>query len=382
MKHGLIHLERVEWERHAAGFADHNYRQGWAYSFAAAHRVGATSEHVAIVADGAVRAIVDVRVRSLPLVGGGVAYINGGPLVRSTSEQIAQHTDRLHEAIRALHIEYVRRRGMVLRVLGTLGEPTWNAIQTSAWREAGFQPTTMAAAYRTIVVPLRDVSGAARSTSEIRAALAQKWRNCLNKAERQGIRVTTHRDVSAMSRFTSLYDEFVVRKGVHANHDAAFFLEVQREACAADDAAAERLTVRFAEREGNLLAGHVSSTLGDTTVYLLGATSPAGLTCNAAYLLQWDTMSQGCELGVTHYDLGGIDPDANPGVFHFKEGMRGLDLTAPGPFEATPRGLRGKVSVSSEKLYRSWRERAKPRDAKGIMPPVQARVHPSPASSD
>lgn len=385
---GLIHLDRPAWERNLAAFADANYRQAWEYGHAAAAHVGAASEHVALVRDSAVRGMADVRVKALPVVGGvvggGVAYVNGGPLVRRVGEGINEHRVRLRETVAALHAEYVKRRGMVLRAVGTIGDAGWNTAQDEVWRETGFVATTMAAAYRTMMVPLRDEAGNPKTIETIRAGLAQKWRNCLNKAEKQGVTVTVSRDVESMRRFAALYDEFVVRKGIHANHDAAFFLKVQ-EACegtgdengephsesgatrsgatrgAVRSAAA--LTIRLAERDGQLLAGHVASAMGDTCVYLLGATSPAGLTCNAAYLLQWDTIKVSHAAGLAWYDLGGIDPESNPGVFHFKDGMRGADVTAPGPYEAAGAGLRGMMSASSEKLYRTWRERKRKRNA-------------------
>lgn len=367
MKDGLVQLDQSAWEREAAMFADHNYRQAWHYGIAAAGHVGAASEYVACVRDGVVRGMANVRVKALPVVGGGVAYVNGGPLARRAGEGANQQRERLRETIAALHAEYVKRRGMVLRVVGTIGESAWNAVQDEAWREAGFTPTTMAAKYRTMIVSLRDEHGVTKPIESVRAALMQKWRNCLNKAERQGVTVRVARDVESMQRFTALYDEFVVRKGVHANHDATFFLNVQEAACGVEkrhcsgELCHEMLTIRLAERNGELLAGHVSSTLGDTCVYLLGATSPAGLTCNAAYLLQWGTIRASHEAGLAWYDLGGIDPDTNPGVFHFKEGMRGADVTAPGPFEAAGAGIRGMVSASSEKLYRTWRDKKKSR---------------------
>jgi lipid II:glycine glycyltransferase (peptidoglycan interpeptide bridge formation enzyme) len=39
------------------------------------------------------------------------------------------------------------------------------------------------------------------------------------------------------------------------------------------------------------------------------------------------------EHGFKYYDLGGIDPDINPGVYHFKKGLSGDDVTRLPPFE-------------------------------------------------
>jgi lipid II:glycine glycyltransferase (peptidoglycan interpeptide bridge formation enzyme) len=68
-------------------------------------------------------------------------------------------------------------------------------------------------------------------------------------------------------------------------------------------------------------------------IYLLGATSEAGLNSKGAYLLQWSMIKWLKENGFKYYDLGGIDPDRNPGVYHFKKGVSGDDVTRLAPFE-------------------------------------------------
>src|SRR5262249_27111087 len=156
--------------------------------------------------------------------------------------------------------------------------------------------------------------------------LAQKWRNCLNNAERQGTEVTVHDD--GLFLFAELYGAFADRKGLRVNHDARFYAAVQAGLTGQD-----RLVVQLAPRDGVMIAGHGSSMVGDTCVYLLGATAPEGLRTKAAYLLQWNTIRLAKERGLRVYDLGGIDPESNPGVFHFKNGIGGVDRTAPGPYE-------------------------------------------------
>lgn len=338
----LIQLAETAWTQATRRFLDHNYRQTWSHGIHAAERIGAASEHVGLVRGHDPIALADVRIKSLPLIG-GIAYINGGPVVRHRDS--ADHQGVLAEMLDVLRAEYVTRRGMVLRVIGTLGDDAWNAAQESAFRAAGFAPTSAAQAYRTMLVR---VDGPLEKT---RAALAQKWRNCLNNAEKQGTTVTVSDDHRSLQRFTDLYEEFVGRKGLHVNHDAAFFARVQEGLDGPD-----RMIVQLAEREGQLIAGHLSAMNGDTCVYLLGATAPAALKVKAAYLLQWNAIRMAHERGLAWYDLGGVDPNENPGVFHFKEGMSGIDRTAPGPYEAAPRGIRGRMALSSERIYRRLRD--------------------------
>jgi lipid II:glycine glycyltransferase (peptidoglycan interpeptide bridge formation enzyme) len=78
----------------------------------------------------------------------------------------------------------------------------------------------------------------------------------------------------------------------------------------------------------------VCSALGNTGIYLLGATTGNGLQVKAAYLLQWTMMKWLKDNGLRYYDLGGIDPELNPGVYHFKSGLSGRDVTRIAPLES------------------------------------------------
>jgi lipid II:glycine glycyltransferase (peptidoglycan interpeptide bridge formation enzyme) len=51
-----------------------------------------------------------------------------------------------------------------------------------------------------------------------------------------------------------------------------------------------------------------------------------------AYLLQWRMIEWAKGRDATRYDLGGINPESNPGVHHFKAGMGGKDLLYLQPF--------------------------------------------------
>lgn len=308
-----------------------------------ARRRGARAEHVVIRSGGEVLGAADVRIKRLPLLG-GIAYISGGPIHRRGG---AGDLDRLSACLGELRREYVQQRLLVLRITcpARLAERSDDVQET--FRSEGFEPTSRAPAYRTILVDL------SRSVDELRAGLAQKWRNCLNKAQRSALRVRVGTDDSIFAEFHTLFDRFVTRKGFRTDLDAAFYRQLQGTLDGR-----EVLRVTLAEYEGTVVAGQISSMLGDTCVYLLGATSDVGLKHNAGYALQWHTMNYAKELGLRVYDLGGIDPGQNPGVYHFKQGIGGLEVTAPGPFELAPRSLAGPLALGAERglqAIQKWR---------------------------
>jgi hypothetical protein len=332
-------IDREEWTELARGFLDYNYRQNWAYGQHAAARVGATSENVGIFRGEEAIALANVRVKRVPVIGGGVAFISGGPLVNRGDEQGVR--ERLSQALLVLRDEYVTRRGMMLRILGTLGDEQSCASQRAAYERLGFGPFHGPGAYRTMVLDLSADEG------QIRKNLAQKWRNCLNNAERQGIHIKVATDEAAVATFEGIFGAFVDRKKFTVGLSPDFFRQVQAEL-----AEHERLVVQLAELNGEVVAGHMSSMLGNTCVYLLGATLEAGLKTKAAYLLQWNTILQARQRGMRWYDLGGIDANANPGVYHFKAGIGGCEWCAPGPFQFNPIGPRAVLAASGERLYR------------------------------
>ena len=99
-------------------------------------------------------------------------------------------------------------------------------------------------------------------------------------------------------------------------------------------APAERLRIFICLKDGAPVSGLVASKIGGTGIYLLGATNDVGMLHKGSYLLQWRVIEWLREEGADAYDLGGIDPQLNPGVYHFKAGLGGVDALLAGTFDA------------------------------------------------
>ena len=128
----------------------------------------------------------------------------------------------------------------------------------------------------------------------------------------------------------------------------------------------QRFTVILAEHDGAVCGMNVVSALGDTMVGIIGATTYEGAKRYAAYLLEWAAMELAHHSGQVRYDMGGIDPDDNPGGYDFKRGTRGDDLTGAGPAECKPAGFRAAVAEHGERVYRAIRRAAKNRAAGAV----------------
>ena len=228
--------------------------------------------------------------------------------------------------------------------MAPVGSGDWSDSQAAVFSEVGFAASSAAMSYRTFLL---DIS---KRPEEIRRNLAQKWRNCLNQSEKRGLIVRNGTSPDLFREFCDLFARFAERKPFEVDLAPPFYLAVHLQLAESD-----RFHISLAETEGKVVAGHVASFLGDTCVYLLGASSDEGLQTKASYLLQWQVIQLAHEKGFQWYDLGGIDPVKNPGVYHFKSGLGGKDVTALGPLECPATGLRRTAVHWSERAYRLLR---------------------------
>ena len=98
------------------------------------------------------------------------------------------------------------------------------------------------------------------------------------------------------------------------------------------------------------LSAMVTSVIGKTGIYLLGGTSKKGLELSSSYLLQWEVIKWMKAHGLTQYDLGGIDKEENPGVYTFKSGMGGEEISYLSGLEASENWLSKLILKVAEKV--------------------------------
>jgi hypothetical protein len=340
----------LQWPAIARAFPQYSLQQSPAYSLELARRRGALCEFVYLtdVQDpDHIVAAASVRVRSLPVRGAGLAYISNGPLL-SWGIGDPQSLTTLDAFLVAAVGEYVDRRQLSLRMaLPTVPSGMARSV-ADVFLSHGFGIAASRKPYRTLLVDL------ARAEDEIRAGLGHKWRNQLNASLRQPPAVEFTSGPGALARFSPLLAETSQRKGFRPELDASFFDSVQQVA-----GAEERMLVATAVKNEQDVAGVVASILGDTAVYVLGATTVEGMKSKASYALHWQVMLTARERGCRWYDLGGIDHENNPGVHHFKAGFGGAEVVAPGPFERRPTGVAGLISRIVDESYtrvKRWRQ--------------------------
>ena len=339
-----------QWHQVLETFADASVYQTRAYG--AVHWSAGQLSHLTLQRGGETVAMVQVRILRLPLVKNGIAYVRWGPLHRRQPQGFDEET--LKRITAALKEEYVERRGLMLRVLPPVFEsdPFAESLK-SAWSALGLKRNEQARSYRTIRLDL------ARSLEELRKGLNAKWRNKLNGAERNGLSITEGADAEFYSKFVAVYREMMARKNFETTVDVAEFQRIQEGL-----PGGLKMQVFLCEREGRVLNALVVSAIGDTAIYLLGATSDEGLKLKGAYLLQWRGIQWLKERGCCWYDLGGINAAQNPGVFEFKSGFGGQETEQLGTFEMSASRTSALCVRTGERLQALVRRLRSRRDRK------------------
>jgi hypothetical protein len=315
-------LTKAEWDGLAPEFLDLSYRQCGSYAETAAENAKASSEFVAMIRADTAVGLSNVRIKQIPLLPFGIAYVHHGPLCQRRS---ADSADLFGDCLDTLRREYVERRRLMLRVVPPIIAGPLLETRVTCLRARGFRRSRYQELQETFIVDL------APSLTEIRKKFNAKWRSDLSKSEKSNLEITKSTELADFDRFEPLLLNLIHEKGFISARDTAFFRRVQARA-----QVYERMVVHLAWHEGELVAGHLGSFAGDTAVYLLGASTSKGRNLRASYLLQWAVIEHAKLAGNSHYDLGGINQAANPDVFRFKKRLNGRHVIEVGPHDLAP----------------------------------------------
>jgi hypothetical protein len=301
-------------------FDDANLYQTWSYG---AVRWGRKNlSHLVLRRCGEAVGMAQLRIVR-PVIGRfGMAYLRWGPLCERRGEPLDSEVFRAMAV--ALEEEYVRRRRLMLRILPNAFAGSRRA-GLFASEFAGFkrEPLTSTNAYRTFVIDLSP------TLDDLRRNLDKKWRNRLNQSDKKNLKVVVGNGPDEYRTFRRLYCEMKKRKNFESTVDVDEFANIQN-----DLPESQRMRILICEDGTGPVAALVASAIGDSAVYVLGATGNDALNTRGAYLLQWTLIKWLKENGFKWYDLGGIDPESNPGVYHFKKGLSGKDVCQINPLVA------------------------------------------------
>lgn len=323
------------WPQVTKHFQDLTYEQTLTYSVAAAHRIGARTEFLVLEKDDRPVAAACLRIKTLPGLGRGIAWIASGPLI----QPIMGPSGDLCSILIVLRDHVCKKHGHILRLRLPISAGLDSEALSDLTLDAGFVETDRAAAYRTVLIDLKPGEEA------LMRGLHGKWRNALRNALKNGIELDRGPLSELSGRFAALYDAVQTVKGFQPDIPPDFYYQLY-----GPDFKHE---VLIAHRDGKDLATITIGRAGRRMVYLFGATPEAGRRLNAGYFVMWNAILIGLTEGMDTFDLGGINEEINPDVTRFKRRTGGKEILAPGPFQARLTGPASRLILMAESL-KKW----------------------------
>ena len=188
------------WPEISARFRDLTYEQSLTYAQPAAERIGAQAEFVTLTDEtGELRSAACLRIKQVPGLGRGIAWIASGPLV-CPKDQPEPDADRLRAVFAALG-QHAQKTGNTLRLRFAAPSGLEAGLVDQVAAGEGFGITPKAGSYRTVLIDCTPDEEA------LMAALHGKWRNPLRNALKAGMELDYLPLADCTDRFERLYRE-------------------------------------------------------------------------------------------------------------------------------------------------------------------------------
>lgn len=296
-----------EWTDCLQLFDDATIYQTWAYGVS---RWGHNNvKHIVLKKDGRTVAATQMRLISVPFSQCGIAYVGWGPLWKFHDQR--DGFDHLSHMLRVLRKEFVVRRRMYLRIFPYIfGEDPTAETLREVFASQGYHWHRYS--MRTLILDLSP------PLLELRRNTRRKWRQVLGYSERENLTFVAGTDEGLLETAIEIYKQMQKRKKFAEFADSSKLLSIQKRL---PDAVKNQILICYVE--GVPAAALVWSVVGRTGLPLLAATGLIGRKKNASYLLWWKMIEWLKAHGYGSLDLGGLNPERNPGSYVFKSGIGG-----------------------------------------------------------
>ncbi|MCF4127571.1 lipid II:glycine glycyltransferase FemX [Methylobacterium sp. SyP6R] len=265
------------------------------------HRRGARIERLSVV-DERERLVGLAQVQIRRRGPSRQIYVQGGPLLTREGE--------------------CRGESVIRRLIGHIAPSPLDLLVVDLDRAAspGVLLGLLTAGFRPVSAPRRhtlevDLS---RGLDAVLAGMDRRWRKALRKALRNPALTARFLEdpaerLAAFDAFAAMYAALKARKGFPSRFDCAAYRDL-----VAGDPRQPILEVREGDEPCLVRLLHLGR--DRTTAFFTAATERANLN-GAAYLAVWCCLGRAAEAGHRVFDVGGIDPAANRGVYDFKRGF-------------------------------------------------------------
>jgi len=287
---------------------------------ARANAEGTESERLLVQQDGRTVLLARVEMRRRKLVG-KIAWLPQGPMYLDAQAAFDAHV-RLKAELKA--------RGYHL-----LFENPYVA-EPPRYREHG---VPMGEPTQTIITDL------SMGENAVWNKVSSNWRNNVRTAERKGICVSEAYDADSVRQFVAACERLSDTKGFRYQGSEALISRLLR------GTNARRVFAKLycATLANRFIGGLCVMTVGTTMQNIFSAAVRGEQ--SAGRLLQWTAMKSAVNAKVTRYDLGGVDPVANPGGYEFKRQIRG-ELVTVAPVRGSALSPRGGAALWAARALR------------------------------
>jgi len=209
---------------------------------------GQNLEHFVVKVGEEIVAAALVRIIRIPVVHQKIGYIYRGPLWQKEDGSIKY----LEFALKALKQEYIKNRKMILKIVPNIFiNSSFNFQQI--FKEMGFKDVIFLGREKTFILDLT-LPG-----TLIRKNFRRNWRNHLNRAERNNLKVIVGYEDELFKTFIKIFQELISRKKFDYAPTINTWFDIQKE-----------LPIDFKMRificyhNDSPIAGVVCSVLGDS----------------------------------------------------------------------------------------------------------------------
>jgi lipid II:glycine glycyltransferase (peptidoglycan interpeptide bridge formation enzyme) len=289
----LADARKSEWDGYLAQLGGHPL-QSALWGNARHHVDGIADQRWVLTQDGRVTALLRVEHRRVPGLG-FVAWAPRGPAGNLAESEFGRILNDL------------KASGCVLVVLQPNSGAGFNGVRQCE------------GAYRTIWLNLT------RSEDELWRNLDKQWRYGVRRAAREGvISGTTHSD-DDIETFFRLCMQVGRLKGFDMPGSLPLMKYLLKEGGPGVNA-----QLFVAKLNGEVKAGAFIMRCGTSLHYFWGAVDRTSPKLRAGEAVHWAVIEWGVAQGCSLYDLEGINPRGNPGVYEFKRKMGGEEIFMPG----------------------------------------------------
>lgn len=309
--------DKTFWHNSLREFEDANVYHTW--NFAALAQNEKIVKHLAFYTNQNLIGLSQVRIRTVPIINRGIAYIFNGPIWQRKNQE--NNMKILSDIFFTLRQKFVINQKLLLRITPYIFSDKISSLDFID--KIKFKRVQKIRPYKTLILNLNN------DLDEIRKSLNSKWRNHLNASERKGLNISEGNDQKLYKDFLNIYSQMIERKKFKEFVDPYQMGKMNEELNEQ-----YKLKTIIAYKDKLPIAAIVISTIGNTGVYLLGASNEISMKNKASYLLQWEIIKYLKQSGFKRYDLGGINIVDNPGVYDFKSGITNQEVQGMGTYES------------------------------------------------